>query len=147
MGLTISNVENISLGNRRSAVCDIAFDASYPTGGEALTPGDVRMRKFDLVMVSGKSGYVFEYDYTNQLLKAMTPTNEHLHTITLSGTHAGNAVELSANSNDAALGDAGGTGYTGITGVQNAAAGAAAEVGNTTNLSAVTAVKAFFIGY
>lgn len=146
MALTISSIKNISLGNRRGVLCDIAFDASYPTGGEGLVAGDMRMRQIDMIMVSGKSGYVFEYDYTNEKLKAMTPSTEHLHTINISATHAGGAIELVADANDSALGCVGGA-VTGITGIQNADAAAASEVANTTNLSAVTGVKAFVIGY
>ena len=147
MGLTITEIDVSVMGNKRVVTCNIAFDSSYPTGGESLPPSAVRLREVTMALIAGNSGYSFEYDYDNELLMAYYPSVEHLHTITLSGTHAGNAVELAANANDAALGEAGGTGYTGITGIQNASAAVADEVGNADNLSALTAVKAMFIGY
>ena len=53
MALTIT--ENLpattigGLGNRSFKVVTLAFDASYPTGGESLTPAIVDMNSFDFV--------------------------------------------------------------------------------------------------
>lgn len=43
----------------------ITFDASYATGGEALTADDLGLSSIDFVSVEPASGYLFEYDYTN----------------------------------------------------------------------------------
>lgn len=44
----------------------IAFDSSYPTGGEALSIADLDLGAEPvLVLIPPKSGYIFEYDYTN----------------------------------------------------------------------------------
>ncbi|MAH44397.1 hypothetical protein CMI37_01115 [Candidatus Pacearchaeota archaeon] len=128
----------------------IAFDSSYPTGGESSTDISGQFRTCLQVMIEPSGGYNFVWDKTNDKIMAYYPSNPaaHTHTITLSGTHAGNAVELTANSNAAALGEAGGTGYTGITGIQNATAADAvgAEVANATDISGVTAAKFVAIG-
>lgn len=54
-----------SQGNKRAVVATIAFDASYPTGGESLTAANLGLGVIDHVTIGAKSGYVFEYDYTN----------------------------------------------------------------------------------
>jgi len=51
-------------GDRISSRVTIAFDNDYPTGGESLTPADLGMGEFDVVVIGSKGGYVFEYDYT-----------------------------------------------------------------------------------
>ena len=42
----------------------VAFDASYPTGGEPVTPSDFGFRKsIDyLALIGGKGGYVGDFD-------------------------------------------------------------------------------------
>lgn len=53
----------------------VTFDNSYATGGEALLPTDVGLSsKIEFVSFSPASGYVFEYDYANQKVKAYNPT-------------------------------------------------------------------------
>ena len=78
MALTIDNFTRImgGAGNRNIYICDIDFDTSYPTGGEALAPATVGMQSFDLVMVAPDAGYVFEFDYTNNLLLAYWADND-----------------------------------------------------------------------
>ena len=49
---------------------DVDFDSSYPTGGESLPASDLGLSVVDIVLPSPKSGYIFEYDYTNSKLKA-----------------------------------------------------------------------------
>lgn len=138
MSLTITNIEHSALANRRVIFCDVAFDSSYPTGGEALAPATIGLQKIDMMMVPGKSGYSFEYDYTNSKLKAFTPTAAQAAvtadkiTITASGAAAitdGQSCTVSADFRSAVD------------------AAAADEVANTTDLSAVTTVKVMAIGY
>lgn len=54
-------------------VAENAFDASYPTGGEAVTPGDYGMthRVESIIAFGAKGGYEFDFDRDNQKLKAM----------------------------------------------------------------------------
>lgn len=72
MALTISNLTYDVWGRKRAAIFDMAFDSSYAFGGEALTPDTVGLSDVEQVIVSGKAGYGFEYDVTNQKIKAFT---------------------------------------------------------------------------
>jgi hypothetical protein len=55
----------------------ITFDSSYPTGGEALLPTDVGLSsKVEFISVSPAGGYIFEYDYSNEKVKAFNPTSD-----------------------------------------------------------------------
>ena len=69
-GLTVAIQKRSVFGNKRVRVVDVDFDSSYPTGGESLTAADLGLSVVDIVIPSPKSGYVFEYDYTNSKLKA-----------------------------------------------------------------------------
>ena len=61
MALTVSNYQRIADGNKVKIIGTLAFDSSYPTGGEALTPGLVGLSSFDqLEIKSIESGYFFE---------------------------------------------------------------------------------------
>lgn len=137
MGLTISNKEFTVFGTKRVVFCDIAFDASYPTGGESLTPSDLGLSEAKFVSIAGKSGYIFEYDYTNEKLKAMTPTaNQGAVTtdkVTITASGAANITDGQSCIVDATF-------------RSEVDAAPADEVGNTTDLSAVTGVKVMFIG-
>lgn len=70
MGLTVAVTSNQVVGARRQVVGTVAFDSSYPTGGEALTPATLGLIAVDHINVPAKSGYTFEYDYTNKKLLA-----------------------------------------------------------------------------
>src|SRR3990167_3364096 len=60
------------VGNINEATATIAFDSSYPTGGETFAPKDVGLRAFETggVDIDAKSGYTFEFDYTNNKILA-----------------------------------------------------------------------------
>ena len=66
MALTLDNFKRTVFGNKRIAMCDCDFDASYPTGGEALTPENLGMVDLDFIIIEPRSGYVFTFDYTNE---------------------------------------------------------------------------------
>ena len=87
MGLTITNREYTVFGTKRVVFCDIAFDDSYPTGGESLTASDVRLSDAHFVTITSKSSYIFEYDYTNSLVLAYDAG---------AGTEVGSGTNLSA---------------------------------------------------
>ena len=57
-------------GPRRKMRGTLAFDSSYLAGGESLTPAAVGMRVIEQLQVEPTNGYYFEYDVTNELLKA-----------------------------------------------------------------------------
>ena len=50
----------------------LAFDSSYPLGGEALTFGSFNTKP-TVVNIPPNSGYSFEYDRTNEKVKVFTP--------------------------------------------------------------------------
>lgn len=43
----------------------IAFDDSYPTGGEAITPNALGLSRIDGAIFSNGDGYAFEFDAAN----------------------------------------------------------------------------------
>jgi hypothetical protein len=86
LSITTTLVKRFKMGNGYAAVADIAFDDSYPTGGEALTiPG---LTVIDEVLFPQISGYLFEYDRTNKKIKVYTPVgtaSAHTHAVALDG--------------------------------------------------------------
>lgn len=70
MALTVSKLEVSPDGGKgREAKFNLAFDNSYPTGGEPLTPADVGLSNITGFDVLGnEGGYSFNYDYSNQKL-------------------------------------------------------------------------------
>lgn len=77
MALTIAFDDQSRMDRKSIRVGTIAFDSSYPTDGEALAAADLNLRGITWLMVSPKSGYVFEYDYTNSKLKAFYGDNNN----------------------------------------------------------------------
>lgn len=62
--------DNQIKGNTEMRIIQITGDSSYPTNGWALTPANLRLSTIDFISVPAAGGIVFEYDYTNQKLKA-----------------------------------------------------------------------------
>ena len=109
----------------------IAFDAEYPTGGELLTDISKHFIRLLRLVCDQKDGYLFEFDKTNNKLKARVPVNA----VAGSGTaDANNTLMKSATSTVEVAG----------TGAAFQVAGA--EVLDTTNLSGVTGVSFIAIG-
>lgn len=79
MALTVAKItgaDHIS-GNMRVKVRTVTFDASYPTGGEALTAADFGLKKLFEVRPHGAFrntdatlGIAVSYDHTNSKLVA-----------------------------------------------------------------------------
>ena len=63
-----------SLGSLRASLFTITFDSSYATGGEALAASDLGLKELDIVMIENASGYVFNYDHSNNKVIARTST-------------------------------------------------------------------------
>ena len=60
---TYSEIQHFIARGGRVEFGSLAFDTSYPTGGESLTfPA---FKNVAIVLVESKAGYVFSYDYTN----------------------------------------------------------------------------------
>lgn len=150
MGLTISNQKTSVFGNKRTSTFDVAFDSSYPTGGESLSLGTLGLSEVDIVLISQKSGYVLEYDYTNnKVLAYRSAAFTHAHSLIFKANAAANAVTMAANSlHNATAGDltvVGGGADGGIASYTGAAA-TLTEVADTTDLSALTGVRFMAIG-
>ena len=102
MALTITNIVRHNLGNKREHEATLAFDSSYPTGGESLVAADLGLHTIQSIAVDPKSGYVFEYDYTNSLLLAYVSA---AYAPALTGTApAGTAGVVTDNDSAATLG-------------------------------------------
>lgn len=80
----LKRTKNLSL---YQIIALITFDSSYPTGGEAITPAQFGLQAIDFVLLSNNGGNDFEYDYTNNKVKAR---------VTTTGVEVANAVDLSA---------------------------------------------------
>jgi hypothetical protein len=68
-------------GSRRVKLVTLAFDSSYPTGGEALPTGTTTAKfglsKVDFVIIPTSAGYTFAYDYTNDKILAYYGDNNN----------------------------------------------------------------------
>lgn len=70
MALTVSEINVASTAKGRESRFKLAFDNSYPTGGEDLTAAMVGLSNIESVNVlSQEDGYTFDYDLTNTKLK------------------------------------------------------------------------------
>lgn len=69
MALTVSELTRGVFGHLRASLVQVTFDASYPTGGEDFTPGQVGMSEFEAVFVEGGTQEV-RFDHTNNKLLA-----------------------------------------------------------------------------
>lgn len=91
MALTITPVSNNVVGAQRLNVINVAFDDSYPTGGEAITPADMGMRaRIDAVVPMASSPYIVEFDTAASKLVAYTALGTEV-------TDTGNLTSLSVN--------------------------------------------------
>ncbi len=122
MALTITIKSLTVIGNKRSSTGYIAFDSSYPTGGESLVPRNIGLSVIDSISFEPNSGYFFQYDYTNKKVKVYYPTASHTHTENTAASYTQNATTASSS------------------------AAAGSEVANGTNLSALTNVRYEAIG-
>lgn len=109
----------------------IAFDSSYPTGGEDA--GDISdyFKSMLCLLIEAHGGYLFEYDRTNDKIKALAPVN------VIASTGVADANNTIMKSASATL-EAAGTG----TAFQQPGV----EVLDTTDLSGLTAAHFIAIG-
>jgi hypothetical protein len=86
MALTLTDPNSLPrierLGRRKRVTKLVTFDSSYDTGGESLTPAMFGLTAIDDVQAQPAGGYAFEYDYTNQILKARPTTSELTEVVT-----------------------------------------------------------------
>lgn len=75
MALTVTISQFGPSGNMNRVVGTLAFDASYPTGGESLTAANVGLASAYPIKVQPYGGYVFDYDATNSKVRAYRQTD------------------------------------------------------------------------
>jgi hypothetical protein len=160
MALGITMRGHNVVGNRRQTIATIAFDSSYPTGGEPLTARNIGLGIVDSVEIPSAAGYLFEYDYTNSKVKvfyprpAYTPGGtvtapvftgtaivDHTHTENTAAAYTQNATTVGAGAHT----PAGTNSAPAFTGTASSAS-VAAEVPDATDLSALTNVRVTAIG-
>jgi hypothetical protein len=139
MALTLGSLNYASIGNRTFVTGTIAFDSSYPTGGESLAAADLGLAKIDFIQVSPK-GFLFEYDYTNSLLLVKSQGYAH-------GT--GGSVTTDDYPITAGPGVTSGISIQATTGAGAVTAnlGPLVETFSTDDLSTVTGVRFFAVGF
>lgn len=72
----------------------LAFDNSYPTGGEPLAPLDLGLSSIDCLIVSRTAGYTFEFVYTTNKLMVLVGDYDNAADGPL--VEVANATDLSA---------------------------------------------------
>jgi hypothetical protein len=129
MGASVSVISKTKTYSKYFVVADITFDDSYPTGGEAITPNQLKLESgIDFLMAAPAAGYMFEFDHANKKLKAYTPVKSQA-----AHTHAENTAEEYTKDAVTAAGGA-------------ISAAPAAEVANATDLHTV-ATRVIAVGY
>lgn len=74
MTISANSHDYTVFGNKAVVLADIALDSSYPFGGEAVdTDALFGIHTVDMAMIEPKDGYTFQYDYTNNKIKAFAP--------------------------------------------------------------------------
>ena len=70
MSLVFKETARQSAGSEIKLEGRVAFDSSYPTGGESFTAAQFGLTKINRVLLQSEGGYDFETDYTNSKIKA-----------------------------------------------------------------------------
>lgn len=94
MAVTIDILKRSKNLSMYQVLAKITFDSSYPTGGEVVTPAQFGLQAIDFLELNNASGYLFEFDYVNNKIKAITPEGT-VEEILLS--HGGKDIKGSAN--------------------------------------------------
>lgn len=132
MALTISITNYELTGKSKRVTGTIDFDSSYPTGGESLTPAQLRMSVVKSFATETTGGLIFKYDKANKKILAYQPTGG-------GGTNPTTlqAPKVSSGASSASAVDA--TTPTIVPGI-------AKECANTADLSGITGVPFVAVG-
>ena len=66
MAFTVTTIVDNTVGNRRMVTADLTFDASYATGGEAITAAEFGLRELENLQIPGTDGtLLFAWDRAN----------------------------------------------------------------------------------
>jgi hypothetical protein len=149
MGLTVTMKTSDIFGNKRVITATLAFDASYPTGGEPLAAVDLGLSAIDFLFAECSNGYLFDYDHANAKMVVRNSVGTHTHDIAIGASGVVQGANNSIVWKDATHIETSGTGAAAT--ITTAAAGSFAvgpgsEVGNTVSLASLTEVRIFAIG-
>lgn len=98
MSVTPVIVATDNLGGSNMVVASIPFDSSYPVGGEAISPKTFGLDTIQAAIPGAAGGYLFEWDYANNKIKAFTPTAAASASVTpLLLSYGGKDIKGSAN--------------------------------------------------
>lgn len=74
MTISVTSNEYSVFGNKAIALADVAFDSSYPTGGESFDPETLfGLHDVSLALFESQHGYSCQYDYANKKIKIFAP--------------------------------------------------------------------------
>lgn len=138
MALTFTKVAGTerNLGNMRTVQYDIAFDDSYPTGGESVAAASVGLRKIEGAFCIGGAAaagaLLWFFDVVNSKIVALQPTGGGGTNPTTLAAPIVSSGESTASAVDA-------TTPTIVPGIGK-------EVADTADLSAYTKVRFIFFG-
>jgi hypothetical protein len=90
MSLTLSNKKYHVFGDLAAVIADVAFDSSYPFGGESFNSDqELGMHNVEVFIPEAKKGFSIGYDYANKKIKlfknAPAIVYEEQHTPTAAG--------------------------------------------------------------
>lgn len=78
MALTVAVTRRVVAGHQNIVTGTLAFDSSYPTGGESLTAANLGLRTIDLMLIQPSAvGFLYSYDYTNSKVQVYTQGYAH----------------------------------------------------------------------
>ena len=140
MALTVAISQNTVFGDKNIVTGTLAFDSSYPTGGESLTAANLGLSILDFILIQTTKGLMFEYDYTNSLVLAylMGVTTGASASATAGTTKGAKLVDSAAAQTAARL--------LGTTISTTYDLGFLKQVPNTTSLATITGVRFFAFG-
>lgn len=70
MALVATIISRIPMGNKVKVIGTLAFDSSYPTGGESLSCGALGLSRFESLTVNSEGGYTFDPEISSDTLSA-----------------------------------------------------------------------------
>jgi hypothetical protein len=75
LAASVAIKNKLKFGNGYCVIADVTLDNSYPTGGEAVTPGQLGLTVLSAVLPAPSGGNTYEFDHANSKLKAYTASD------------------------------------------------------------------------
>ena len=122
MSLSVTVKEQFTEGKARVVRGTLAFDTSYPTGGEPLAASAIGLSGIEQIDIAyADAGYVFDYDKSNEKLKVFEGgAAAHTHAITAQATDSvSGGTPAGTNSTSSVTGTADAQAFTGTAPLTN----------------------------